>query len=51
MHCTIKPASGQLKTLYSKLFRTKEKPGSKRGWRLSGGRLSGVLLYIDNYKI
>ena len=34
-------------TLYSNIFRTKEKPGGKRGWRLSGGRLSWVLLYLQ----
>ena len=42
---TIKTVGGwrwrTAQTLYSNLFRTKEKPGGKPGWRLSGGGLAG----------
>ena len=42
---TIKTVGGwrwrTAQTLYSNLFRTKEKPGGKRGWRLSCGGLAG----------
>ena len=34
-----------VQTLYSNLFRTKEKPGGKTGWRLSG-----VLLLVKENK-
>jgi len=38
-------------SLYSNLFRTKEKPGGKRGWRLSGFLLYLKTSMTQNFKI